>query len=168
MFEDMPPRTLNPNMRWIWMARGIFTTVFLTAVVSGGVLLVRGAMDTTMIWWPTVLVAALGLVTSVVWALAAWPRWRWGVTDVALTLHHGVLTHHVVALPFFRIQHIDANQGPLDRLLGMSQLQVHTASISASLPGIDADEATELRKELLARAARAAAEASTDGSVDAV
>ena len=168
MFEDMPPRTLNPNMRWIWMVRGVFATVVLAAATSGAVMIVRTATDAPMVWWPTVVVTVIGLVTAVAWALAAWPRWRWGVTDVALTLHHGVLTHHVVALPFFRIQHIDANQGPLDRLLGMSQLQVHTASISASLPGIDADDANELRRELLARAAKAAAEAATDGSVDAV
>lgn len=168
MFDADPSRTLHPNMRWIWIMRGLIITAVLTAVAIGIAAIVSAESNGAgFVWWPAAFIAIIGLTLSVTWAGAAWRRWRWDVTEVALTLHHGVVTRRVMALPFFRIQHIDANQGPLDRVLGMSQLQVHTASISAQLPGIDADEATALRKELLDRAARAAAEV-TDGSVDAV
>lgn len=168
MFDANPSRTLHPNMRWIWILRGVIITTVLTAVAIGVAAVVSMEFDDIgVVWWPAALIAIIGMTLSWIWAGTAWRRWRWDVTGVALTLHHGVMTRRVTALPFFRIQHIDAHQGPLDRLMGMSQLQVHTASISAQLPGIDADEATALRKELLDRAARAAAEV-TDGSVDAV
>jgi len=167
VFDDIPARTLHPNMRWVWVARGLFITVIVTAVPLAVATIVAAATETAVLWWPAVVIGTIALAWSVTWAFLAWPRWRWDVTEIALTLHRGVLTHHVTGLPFFRIQHIDVQQGPLDRALGMSQLRVHTASISAQLPGIDADEAASLRTDLLDRAARAAAEV-TDGSVDAV
>ncbi len=167
MFDDIPARNLHPNMRWVWIIRGVVMSAFATAVPLVAATIIAAATETAVVWWPAVVVGVLALAWSITWVVLAWPRWRWDVTGVALTLHRGVVTHHVTALPFFRIQHIDVQQGPLDRTLGMSQLRVHTASISAQLPGIDADEAAALRTDLLDRAARAAAEV-TDGSVDAV
>lgn len=168
MLGDQPQRSLHANMRWVWIVFGLFTSVVMTGVTIGVILLVATVTEGDPRWWPAVLVAVGGIVFSVAWSLLAWRRWRWDVTELALTLHRGVITHHAVALPFFRIQHIDTNRGPLDQLLGMTSFDVHTASVSARLPGIAADEAVELRRELLELAARAAAEVGGEGSIDAV
>jgi uncharacterized protein len=88
---------------------------------------------------------------------ARWERWRWRLTPLALELRHGVLVRTHEAVPYFRVQQIDVNQGPLDRMLGLATLQVTTASASgsASLPGIPAEQAPMVRAELLARASEA-------------
>lgn len=168
MLGDHPQRHLHPNMRWVWVLFGLAMTVVASGITIGITLAMSAVTETDPTWWPAVVVAIGGIAVSIVWSRLAWQRWRWDVTDLAVILHRGVIIHNALALPFFRIQHIDTNRGPMDQLLGMTSFDVHTASISAHLPGIDADEAVELRRELLDLAARAAAEVGADGSVDAV
>jgi membrane protein YdbS with pleckstrin-like domain len=103
---------------------------------------------------------AAGLV-AVAGGLAAWwvPRanyrhWRYQVADDALELRHGLIRRVHSAIPYFRVQHIDVAQGPVERAVGLARLVVHTASAGsdATIPGIAAGEAESLRRLILARA----------------
>lgn len=168
MLDTDLQRRLHPNIRWVWVTAWAVTSLVLTGLAVGAAAIIGVATERPAPWWLPAIVAVLGLGWSLLWPSMAWRRWRWDVDDLALTLRHGVITRQVRALPFFRIQHIDTSQGPLDRALGLTALMVHTASISSRLPGIDSDEAESLREDLLARAAAAARDANTDGDVDAV
>jgi membrane protein YdbS with pleckstrin-like domain len=125
------------------------------------ILVVLGFVGFGRFGWIGVVIA-LGLF----WLRVGWlpparyARWRWRLTDLALELRYGVLVRQYEAVPYFRIQQIDITQGPIDRMLGLATLIVTTASASgsATLPGIAADEAPPVRAELLARAANAVAE----------
>jgi uncharacterized protein len=103
---------------------------------------------------------AAGLVAGV-GGLAAWwlPRasyrhWRYQVAADALELRHGVVRRVHSAIPYFRVQHIDVAQGPVERAVGLARLVVHTASAGtdATIPGIAAGDAEGLRRLILARA----------------
>jgi membrane protein YdbS with pleckstrin-like domain len=100
-------------------------------------------------------------VVAVAGGLAAWwhpraeyRRWRYQVADDALELRHGVIRHVHSAIPYFRVQHIDVTQGPVERGFGLARLVVHTASATtdATIPGIAAGDAEGLRRLILARA----------------
>jgi uncharacterized protein len=111
--------------------------------------------------WVVVLPLA-ALAAGVIGPLqtARWRRWSWRLTDAAIELRSGVLTRRHVIVPYFRVQQIDVLEGPIERLLGLATLTVTTASAagSVSLPGLRAATAPSVRRELLARAARANAE----------
>jgi uncharacterized protein len=103
---------------------------------------------------------AAGLV-AVAGGLVAWwlPRanyrhWRYQVAEDALELRHGVVRRIHSAIPYFRVQHIDVAQGPVERAVGLARLVVHTASAGtdATIPGIAAGDAEGLRRLILARA----------------
>ena len=103
---------------------------------------------------------AAGLL-AVVGGLAAWwlPRasyrhWSYQVATDALELRHGVVRRVHSAIPYFRVQHIDVAQGPVERTVGLARLVVHTASAGtdATIPGIAAGDAEGLRRLILARA----------------
>ena len=103
---------------------------------------------------------AAGLL-AVVGGLTAWwlPRarhrhWRYQVAADALELRHGILKRVHSAIPYFRVQHIDVAQGPVERAVGLARLVVHTASAGtdATIPGIAAGDAEGLRRLILARA----------------
>jgi uncharacterized protein len=103
---------------------------------------------------------AAGLL-AVAGGLAAWwlPRvsyrhWRYQVAPDALELRHGVVRRIHSAIPYFRVQHIDVSQGPVERAVGLARLVVHTASAGtdATIPGIAAGDAEGLRRLILARA----------------
>ena len=103
---------------------------------------------------------AAGLI-AIIGGLAAWwlPRarhrhWRYHVASDALELRHGILKRVHSAIPYFRVQHIDVAQGPVERAVGLARLVVHTASAGtdATIPGVAAGDADGLRRLILARA----------------
>lgn len=161
--ESPPPpglddrdRTLDPRVVNVW--RIATAVVLLLPLVPGSVVAV------VLLGRLGALVPLAGLLLLAVlsgwYPRARWDRWRWRLTPLALELRHGVLVRTHEALPYFRVQQIDVNQGPLDRLLGLASLQVTTASASGSgtLPGIAVEQAPAVRAELLARASQAVAE----------
>jgi uncharacterized protein len=99
-------------------------------------------------------------LVAIVGGLAAWwlPRasyrqWRYQVAADALELRHGVVRRVHSAIPYFRVQHIDVAQGPVERAVGLARLVVHTASAGtdATIPGIAAGDAEGLRRLILSR-----------------
>jgi membrane protein YdbS with pleckstrin-like domain len=109
---------------------------------------------------PAVARIALLLGAVSAWGLAVWlpglsyRGWRYRVADRALELQHGVLFVQRSVVPYFRVQHVDVSQGPLERALGLARLKVHTASAGtdASLPGVELQRAEEVRRLVLDRA----------------
>ena len=153
---DDRERTLDRSIvtEWRLSAAAVVVVPAVVASVAGFALLDVGA-------WLVVGVVAAVVAVVVLWLpTVRYEHWHWRLSSLAIELRHGVVVHRQDAVPYFRIQQIDVNQGPLDRLLGLATLEVTTASASgsAALPGIAAEEAPAVRAELLVRAARAVGE----------
>ncbi len=150
---DDRERALDPRVVRVWRVGATIPILILV--------LPAAALALVLLRWLGVVVVAAGLSLLAIGAgwypRARYEAWRWRLTPLALELRHGVLVRRHQAVPYFRIQQIDINQGPLDRWLDLASLQVTTASGSgsASLPGIPAHDAPTVREELLARAAAA-------------
>ena len=68
-----------------------------------------------------------------------------------LRVLRGILFRSDTVVPFGRVQHIDVNQGPLERFFGIATLTVHTAgnhNASVNLPGLGHERATAMREEI--------------------
>ena len=139
---------LDPRARvlWAWMAVAVGIGLGLVALVA--LVLLDGP------WWIGPPLGAVLALVGVVLARWEWRSWRWHQGPLALELRHGVLVHESSYIPYRRIQQIDLERGPLDRAFGLTQLVVHTASATtdAHIPGLDADDASDLRRHLLERA----------------
>ena len=57
-----------------------------------------------------------------------WSRWRYEVRDEEIDLRHGTVTITRTLIPMLRVQHVDTTRGPLDQLLGLATVVVHTAA----------------------------------------
>lgn len=74
-----------------------------------------------------------------------------------LRVVRGLLFRADTVVPFGRVQHIDVNQGPLERFFGIATLTLHTAgnhNASISLPGLGEELAREMREEIRAHIRR--------------
>jgi len=62
----------------------------------------------------------------------------------------GVLFRRLVVVPYGRMQLVDVTAGPLERALGVTSVQLHTAAATtdAVIPGLEPDEAARLRDRL--------------------
>jgi membrane protein YdbS with pleckstrin-like domain len=75
----------------------------------------------------------------------------YALRDDDLVLRRGLMWQRFTAVPYGRMQLVDVNRGPLDRVLGMSELKFVTAAASTNvrIPGIPFQDADELRDRLV-------------------
>ena len=68
-----------------------------------------------------------------------------------LRVVRGLFFRSDTVVPFGRVQHIDVQQGPIERAYGLGTLLLHTAgnhNASVSLPGLGHDDAMAMREEI--------------------
>lgn len=144
-----PARRLSPTARWLWRAQGALTTavtLFLTSAL-------RSNLPGGSVWLILpVIVFAVGVIAV---PELRWSRWRYEVRDEEIDLRHGTVTITRTLIPMLRVQHVDTTRGPLDQLLGLATVVVHTAAGRTTIPALDAEYAGRLRDQIatLARTA---------------
>lgn len=100
-----------------------------------------------------------------VWAKLSYTRYKYELTEDGFKKEMGVIWKKYVTIPYERIQNVDIYRGLLARILGLSDLQIQTAGMSAPysrgffgggaegrLPGLSPQDAEKLRDELIKRA----------------
>lgn len=108
---------------------------------------------------PYVILAAL-LMFCFIWAKLSYRFYKYELTDLGFKKEHGVIWKKYVTIPYERIQNVDIYRGVIARILGLSDLHIQTAGMSASrgvssegrLPGLSIADAEQLRDELVRRA----------------
>jgi len=103
----------------------------------------------------TVLLVALALVIRVPTRRYSARGYHLGADRLRVV--RGLLWRSDTVVPFGRVQHIDVDQGPLERFFGIATLTLHTAgnhNASVSLPGLGEERAREMREEIRAHIRR--------------
>ena len=73
--------------------------------------------------------------------------------DDDLLVRSGILFRRLVIVPYGRMQLVDVTAGPIDRMLGVTTVQLHTAAATtdATIPGLEPMIAAALRDRLARR-----------------
>lgn len=143
---------LHPNH--VKLLRIIALLAAVPFVIASLVLEVSRVLPAGFFAVPVVLVAAF-LVIRV--PLRRYHARGYDMGDDRLRVVRGVLFHSDTVVPFGRIQHIDVNQGPLQRFYGLATLTVHTAgthNASVHLPGLGHEDAAAMRETIRAHIRR--------------
>lgn len=140
---------LTPRVRFAWIGGALFTALLLGAVVAGVATVVLGDVARASVYGGAVfvLVAAVGGV----FAVLRYRAFRFEVREDTLFIQRGVLTRVRTVVPYVRVQHIDTQRGPLERLLDLSTVVVYTAGsrgADVSIPGLTPERADELQASL--------------------
>ena len=137
------PHPPDPRARTLWTLLGCGAGGLLGVVVAA----IAVASDA----WPLAVVVLPAVVAGAQFGRAAWRRRTWSLGPRALELHRGVVVHRATSVPYERIQQIDVERGPLERMFGISQLVVRTAAATtdANLYGLSPADADRLRHQLL-------------------
>jgi membrane protein YdbS with pleckstrin-like domain len=78
-------------------------------------------------------------------------QWGYIISDDRVEIRHGIFLIKITVIPIVRIQHITISQGPINRRLGISTINVHTASGVFSIEGISSEEASSMAEMLKAK-----------------
>ncbi len=126
-----PAHRVSPKVKPMWMLTGVLTQIVPLGAVAVWMVLAPGHRS---FQWP---ILAVLVVLSVV-QIAVSPFWRyrvhrWEVTDEAVYTQSGWFSQERRIAPISRIQTVDAQFGPIERLFGLGTLVVTTASAAGPL-----------------------------------
>jgi membrane protein YdbS with pleckstrin-like domain len=147
-------RPLDPRVVKLWIVTDLVGYGVLLFMLLAG-LLVWGFVRPKYLWG---LVIGWAALTAFCLWYSFWrpPRsyraWGYRIDAKVLETRSGILFQRIRLLPLSRLQHVDLERGPFERMYGLSSLVLHTAgthSASITIPGLDAGEAARLRDHLV-------------------
>lgn len=151
-FQTLCPRSVRLD-RWIGAVVAAVVTIILLCSTAPLLLMLD------MPLWGKALIVLSWLVIGGGLGLLAYlhPKWqydrtRWAIGSDGFHIHRGIIWRHQVAIPAARVQHVDVSQGPLERMLELGKLIIHTAgteNASIEVPGLEHATALGLRDELI-------------------
>jgi membrane protein YdbS with pleckstrin-like domain len=154
--DDGELTRLHPNYSHALRLRTTLTAIpFLIGALVAELVLREAAILPTGVIAGPVLLIAIALVIRI-------PQSRYNargyqISADRLRVVRGLLFRSDTVVPFGRVQHIDVDQGPLDRFFGIATLTLHTAgnqNASVALPGLGEELAREMREDIRAHIRR--------------
>lgn len=145
--EDVEWRRVSPRLFFLELV-SYLASLSVVAIIC---LFVWAVFD----FWPIWIVGGVIALATLI-RLAFLPRSlrSWGYAERAddLLVRHGLLFRRLSIVPYGRMQFVDVTAGPIERLLGLATVQLHTAAAAtdAKIPGLPPDEAARLRDRLTA------------------
>lgn len=139
----MSLQSLNNRIRYLWTATSALIFLIIGSIISGLLSIAIGAS--------AFVLAPLFLVLGALYGSKRYSNWGFEVREDHLYIEHGVLKKTYSMVPFVRVQHIDTDRGPLDRVLGLSVLRVYTAGSKGAdirIPGLEKANASDLQEKL--------------------
>jgi membrane protein YdbS with pleckstrin-like domain len=158
MTATRPPTIFDlPGVEWTFVSRRLASarltllTLFTIVVV---IVLAVTALVVEQAW--VFIPAGLALAGAVWLGIVVVRQVRvmgYAERDDDLLVRHGILFRHLVVVPYGRMQFVDVEVGPVDRLFGIASVTLHTASPAAvaAISGLRPDQAARLRDRLTAR-----------------
>lgn len=154
--DDGELTRLHPNYRLVMRIGAVFAGLALTVVSIVVETALRDNFDI-----PTGIIMIPALVVALYIAIRI-PNARFNargyqISRDRLRVVRGVMWRSDTVVPFGRVQHIDVDQGPLERALNIATMTLHTAgshNASVSLPGLGHELAVQMREEIRAHIKR--------------
>ena len=146
---------LDLTAEWRRVSPKYVVVVIAGTLVSGVVLAAIAVLLLVLFhaWWAPWLIGVVVVVTLVQLVIAHRRARAIGyrLRDDDLLMRRGIMFQRFVSVPYGRMQLIDMNRGPVDRMLGLVELKFITAAASTniSIPGLPEEEATDLRDRLV-------------------
>ena len=159
-------KQLDPKAVWLFfigaIGRGFIIGALLSFWVGAFISGVAGDETPGAVYYHSgllmVLVLPLALlIIAYIWARLSYRFYKYEVGDKGFRKESGVIWKRYVTIPYDRIQNVDIYRGVIARLLGLSDLQIHTAGMGGiatgegRLPGLSKEEAERMRDELIDR-----------------
>lgn len=146
---------------WIFLVVFFVIGIFFSAIfVPFFATSIAGLVNFAISFIASVILLSLAL--GAIWARLMYNSYSFDIAKRHFNVNWGVIRKHSATIPYERIQNIDINRGIMARVLGLSEVWIQTAGISAGIyrygaarlsegiiPGLKTKDAEKLRNGLL-------------------
>ena len=150
MIDENPPELTALDPAFVTTSRILSALSLLPFVIGAGVLEIARVLPPGSFLVPILFL--YGFIAFVVPA-RKYRHWGYDMGTDRIRIVRGYMFYHDTIVPFGRIQHIDVDQGPIDRRYGLATLTVHTAgnhNSKVALPGLSHADALAMREAIRA------------------
>lgn len=148
---------LNPDdAQWTYVSRrliparliSVWAVTFLVMAPCVAFQILAGGW-----WWMGIAAVVLGGLWVTWIAVRQVTAHAWAERDDDLVVKRGRMFRRVTVVPYGRMQYVEVQAGPVSRMLGITRVQLHTASpgTDAHISGVPATQAARLRDRLTTR-----------------
>lgn len=88
------------------------------------------------------------LINSFISPTIEYKQWRYKITNDKIEFIEGIYFVRKVIIPIIRIQHIQLNQGPINKFFDLYDISIFTAGGQHKIPNIDSERAEEISEYL--------------------
>lgn len=147
---------LDPKVVALWRVQAaiswatMLVLLAIPAALVGFLTEFPGARGLAAVAWGLVLLLAVYFVAIVPGRRYRWSLWR--VDGRVVEIRRGRVFRSAHLIPLSRLQHVDLQSDPFERMFGLSTLVLHTAGThqaSLSLSGLATKDAEGLRDRLV-------------------
>lgn len=107
--------------------------------------------------WQKAAILILGLfliyklLGLIIYPLMEYRQWGYLITEDKVDIRHGIFFVTRTIIPIIRLQHITVSQGPVNRKLGLYQVELSLASGSFTIECLSKEVANEIAENLKAK-----------------
>lgn len=136
---------LEERIRTVWIVQSVSIGLLIGLIISGLIHRITGMTSVSTI-------SMILIVYFSFWySSARYCNWAFDLKQDYVHIQHGVFRKVVTVVPHVRIQHIDTDRGPLERVLGLASAKIYTAGsrgADISIPGLKKERAEEVQEQL--------------------
>lgn len=133
------------------IVRLIIILIIGTILAAATVILYRQWFFEPYIFYAYILdgiILAYMLIALFLFPAIEYRQWGYIISDDRIEIKHGIFFVRNIVIPIVRIQHITISQGPINRKLGISIINIHTASGQFGIEGISIEDASLIAEGL--------------------
>ena len=94
------------------------------------------------------IIISLMALNAFIYPSLEYKQWKYSINEDSIELIHGIYFVKSAIIPVVRIQHIKTSQGPINKKLGLSSMEIYTAGGVHKIPNINKEKAEEIAKYL--------------------
>lgn len=147
---------LNKNAIKSWfIARVIFTVIIMGILLTVRYFLIKINSESEVFrlvkLWGEVsigIILLFSLLNSIIYPIIEFKQWWYLIDEDKIEFQEGIFFKKTVLIPIVRIQHIEFNQGPINRCLKLADIVINTAGGTHKIPNIELERAEEISSHL--------------------
>lgn len=142
---------LHQNSKKSWfIARGIWLLIIGGALINGRIFASKYIYETSyhtfkvVIDIVIVIILIFLLLNTFIYPIIEYKQWKYLINKDKIEFSEGIFLIKKTTIPIVRIQHIQVNQGIINRWLKLADISISTAGGQHKIPNIDIEKAERI------------------------
>lgn len=142
---------LHQNSKKSWFLARLIVTIVMGVVFLGGRFILgeitvdTGAVEYAFVGDIVMLgIFVLLLLNTFIYPAFEYKQWKYAITSDKVEFSEGIFFTKRTTIPIVRVQHIQINQGPINRWLKLADITISTAGGQHKIPNIHISKAEEI------------------------